>query len=346
VFHYDLPPERIAQRPVAGERSASRLLNATGETLLDQQVAELPRLLRSGDLLLLNDTKVRPCRFFPPELPSSEVFLIARCGDRSYRALARPLKRFSVGQAFALSQDMNAVVTHIERAAGEAVLELSAALTTDSLEELIEQQGVMPIPPYIREGRSDSEDRVRYQTVFAQAPGSIAAPTAALHFTEELLTNVRAAGAEIRFLTLHVGLSSILSLERQTGSGKVGSERFVVPKDTFDSIRRAKAEKRRVIGVGTTVTRATESLSESDWRGDYDFAERDTDLFIQPGFTFKVLDLLMTNFHQPGSTHLTLVSAFAGEERIRAAYEHALQSGYRFLSYGDSMLLSRCGREM
>jgi S-adenosylmethionine:tRNA ribosyltransferase-isomerase len=332
-FLYDLPEEQIAQRPAP--RGSSRLLVVGEDELVDRKVSELVEILEPGDLLLLNDTKVLAARFFPKEV--EEILLLEALSPGIFRALARPLRRLKVGQSLVLSRTI--IATVVEIGAGEAVLRLEA---DGNLEAEIEETGSVPIPPYIRQGRSDRLDRDQYQTVFAKNPGSIAAPTASLHLTDEMLGELQTRGVQINYITLHVGESSILSVARQIESkGSVSAEKFVIPIDTFRAISRTKERGGRIVGVGTTVARAVESLTPADWQGAYDFSFRSTELFISEGFEFNILDYLMTNFHLSGSTHLSLVCAFAGTEQMLRAYQHAVSSGYRFLSYGDSSLLRR-----
>lgn len=336
AFEYELPPGQIAQRPCP--RGRARLLLVEQGGLQDRLVVDLPELLQAGDLLILNDTRVRAARFFPKEV--EEVLLLEETSPSTFRALARPLKRLKPGQKLSLSDTVMARV--LEILSGEALLLLESS---GDLYSEIERTGFVPIPPYIRNGRADEQDREQYQTVFAKTPGSIAAPTASLHLTEEILGELAGRGVEIRYITLHVGESSILSVQRQLESkGSVQAEKFIIPPETFEAVKRVRNRQGRIVGVGTTVARAVESLTPQEWEGAYEFSLRPTALFISEGFQFQVLDYLMTNFHLSGSTHLSLVSAFAGRERMVTAYEHAVREGYRFLSYGDSSLLKRKDR--
>lgn len=342
AFEYNLPDSQIAQRPVEGERTNARLLVVDNDSLLDRHVYELPELLSDNALLVMNDTKVVASRFFPEE-GLDEVFLLRRIDDHGrYHAIGRPFRKVREGSEVRLSPHLQGTIQ--EKRDGEFIIELRVVNSNESLDELLSREALVPIPPYIRGGHSDDRDRETYQTVFASHPGSIAAPTAALHFTESLFQQLEARGVELLFLTLHVGAASILPVERQLQQGGVAEEEFVIPERTFAAIRQARETGREIVAVGTTVTRALESLSPEEWAGGYDFQPRFSDLFIQPGFRFQIVDRLMTNFHQSGSTHLSLVSAFAGLETMRTAYAHAVKTGYRFLSYGDSSLLSRAGR--
>jgi S-adenosylmethionine:tRNA ribosyltransferase-isomerase len=334
AFQYELPRELIAQRPVEGDRSQARMLHYRHPfTIRDRHVSELTDILRPGDLLVLNDTKVHASRFLlNGEL--EEVFLLNHLEANRFIALARPLKKCREGMELQLSANLRCRVLKVGE--GDVTVEVFRKDRAAHVAETIANEGLVPIPPYIRGGQSDVNDRESYQTVFAENVGSIAAPTAALHFTEALLRALEESGVEICYLTLHVGASSILSVERQLHSGGVGEESFAIPMKTFEALKRAKSFGRRIVAVGTTVTRALESLSDGDWRGDYDFSFRKTKLFIQPGFAFKTINSLMTNFHQSGSTHLALVSAFCGIESVKLAYAHAISERYRFFSYGDS----------
>ena len=343
MFKYFLPPDLIAARPVSGERDHARLLvSGASDELQDKYVYDLPAQIEPGTLLLLNDTKVLSCRFFPEEIVGSEIFLVSSQAKNHYRALARPKKKFKTNLKFQLSPSITALVVKDDP---EIILELSSSSNPTALEKLIELEGNIPIPPYIRKGRSDADDHRTYQTVFALNPGSVAAPTASLHFTKKLLTKLETNGVIIKFLTLHVGLHSILPLARQldgdASTKKVEPEEFMIPEETLAEIVKAKKNKTPIMAVGTTVTRAVESLTDAELAGDYDFKFRPSYLFIQPGFKFRVLDRLMTNFHLSGSTHLSLVSAFHGEEKIKKVYQHAVDKRYRFYSYGDSMLLDK-----
>ena len=373
-FHYHLPPERIAQRPSGykGERSDSRLLHAhfrkgddcqlvaDSDLFSDRKVVELPEILRRGDLLLLNNSQVVPCRFFIGDAGSPrELFFLKRIAAAEegsstrdgqnvggvWECLARPMRRFKPGAKFTLSNREKLEAEVLGRdASGERLL-VRVTSTDDNLvnseiESRLSAAGSMPIPPYIRGGVADDSDRELYQTVLASESGSIAAPTAGLHFTPELLQEIESKGVEVKTVTLHVGLASLQQVDFSPTSvaPPVPVERFKVSPETFASIAAAKSEGRRVIGVGTTVTRALESMAQMG--GEFvPGAWHDATIFITPGYKFQVIDLLMTNFHQPGTTHLLLVAALLGEVATARLYEHALQGDYRFLSYGDSVLI-------
>ncbi len=350
-LEYELPKERIAQQPAVrtGERSDARLLHARrlprGLTIDDRRVWELPQILRRGDLIVLNDSRVRPSRFFlklPETETKAEVLLLDRTSE-GWEALARPMRKFRDGMQFALSAGISATV--LGRTADGNRLRLSlAAMEEGSVDELIEREGAMPIPGYIRDGVAEESDRDFYQTVFARELGSVAAPTAGLHFTLPLLEELRAAGIEHEFLTLHVGLASFAPV-RDVSAHRMTNESYTIPLRCLEAIRRTKSGGGRVIVVGTTATRALESAALANpsivSAGSAEAISGSTELMIQPGFEFQIVDLLMTNFHQPLTTHLLLVAAFIGEEEIEEIYRHALAGEYRFLSYGDSMLLER-----
>jgi S-adenosylmethionine:tRNA ribosyltransferase-isomerase len=328
-FDYHLPPERIAQE--AAPRGESRLLvlDRTGPDR-HARVRDLPRLLRPGDLLVLNDTRVIPARLYGQRASGGrmEVLLIERRGEREWDALVKPGRRAQPGTAIGFDAGLSAEVMD-KREDGRHLLRFS-----EPVEPHLDRLGHIPLPPYIH--RPDTpEDRERYQTVYARHPGSVAAPTAGLHFNEELLREIESAGIEIARVTLHVGIGTFkpVSAER-TEEHRMESERYEIGEETAAALRRA----RRVVAVGTTVVRTLESAARD---GEVQPGSGSTALFITPGFRFQVVDALLTNFHLPRSTLLMLVSAFAGREKVLAAYEEAIREGYRFYSYGDAMLVER-----
>lgn len=362
-YDYDLPRERIAQWPVGreGARDDARLLvvrfskrGCSEATLSDERVRNLPQLLRRGDLLVLNDTQVLACRFYGRLEGNSgpvEVLLIRRVridGILSWEALAKPLRRFRCGVMVDFEGGGSAVVVGRDEKRGRVFLGPTGGERDEVLfGDKAGLKGRMPIPPYIRRGESEEEDRLLYQTVFAREAGSVAAPTAGLHFTKELLGRLNDCGIEAAFVTLHVGPASFLPVGQDDSRHRgVEAERYKVGIAATAAVERAKQSGRRVVAVGTTVTRALESFWLAREGGspiaegpNGETAYYSTDLFIEPGYEFRVVDCLITNFHQPRSTHLYLVSAFAGEDLTARAYRHALESDYRFLSYGDAMLL-------
>lgn len=353
-FSYQLPEERIAQRPVE-PREAARLLVLTpdrerGLFLEDSTFAALSEYLSAGDTLVLNNTRVRPARLFGRLVTGAQVelFLLESSSPLIWHCLGRPLKKMSVGTKL-LFGDFAAEV--VERTSDRSVLvRFFADDTHQDAEKLLAQALCMPIPPYIRSGRGDGRDAQDYQTVFAENEGSVAAPTAGLHFSELLLEQLKEKGVFIENLTLHVGAASFLPLyDEQTGTLQPPqAEDYVYSSAVLERLRRTQAEGGRVIAVGTTVVRALESIVRDSY---HEGETVSTDLFIQPGFGFRLVDALITNFHQPGTSHMLLVEAFldvlfstgqySGRDVLASSYAHALKEGYRFLSYGDGMLLQK-----
>lgn len=337
LFDFDLPPERIAQAPVH-PRDAARLL-VVGDRLADRIVRDLPELLVPGDLLVLNDTRVLPTRFAARrgDVPV-ELTLVEPVGDAAWWALARPGKRLRPGDRVDLAAELSAEV-RAKRPDGAVLLDF--ALAPDELTARIERHGAMPLPPYIRRPRGGSpEDRRDYQSIFARIDGSVAAPTASLHLTPALVEQLDARGIARAFVTLHVGLGTFAPVKvADTDAHQMHAERFAVPSGTVEAIDRTRAAGGRVVAVGTTVLRALETAAGEG--GMVRPGPGETRLFCTPGFRFRVVDRLLTNFHLPRSTLFMLVCAFAGTARMRAAYAHAIAGGYRFYSYGDACLLDR-----
>ncbi len=345
-FSYELPKDRIATRPTAhsGSRSDAKLLharrNADGKVVISDKVfRDLPDILKPGDLLVLNDTKVIPSRFFVKNLRTGgdvEVLLLAGGeGSSERRALGKPLRKLQDGDVLEFSKGISAKV--LGREDDGRVLVLEFLLCGEKLEKGLSEIGIMPIPPYIRDGRADEEDKEFYQTVFAKHAGSIAAPTAGLHFTKDIFSLLVERGIDISYVTLHVGRASFQPVTGDVNNYQMPVERFSIPRITQERIKKQKEARKRVIAVGTTVTRTLESWAKAGFSETEDFSQ--TELFIKPGFNFKVVDSLITNFHQPQTTHLLLVSALFGTEEVANLYQHALAGDYRFLSYGDSMYL-------
>jgi len=329
-FDYALPPELIAQAPLP-ERSASRLLHLEGAAWRDLAMRDLPSLLRAGDLLVFNDTRVLPARL-PARKPTGgrvEIFLERALADR--RALVQLRDAKSVRPAMLLATEGGEV-----RLIGRqgALWEIELPLPTH---EFFERHGRVPLPPYIRRAPEEA-DRERYQSLWARVPGAVAAPTASLHFDAPLLAALDAAGIERTWLTLHVGAGTFAPLRTdELAAHRLHSEYYELPAAAVAAIARARQRGGRVIAVGTTVARALESAADTEGRLEPTAGE--TTLFIRPGFHFRVIDALLTNFHLPQSTLLMLVAAFAGRETVLAAYAHAVSERYRFFSYGDAMLL-------
>lgn len=342
-FFYNLAIERIAQRPVHPPESAKMLCinRATGK-LTDSFFSELPNLLGAKDLLVFNNTKVIPARIFA-KLETGEdcEILLLRSGlNGVWTAMGRPMRQFLEGAKAVVNDSTRAVFgrrispqeveVHFENLASKEVIGQNEILSL----------GIMPIPPYIREGMADQSDEKDYQSIFAKISGSVAAPTASLHFSDSLIENIKRVGTRIEFVTLHVGAASFLSLKSDK-KGKImppSAERFVYSAKLLFKLKETKERGGRVIAVGTTVVRAVETMSRlsTDHR---EGEELDTKLFLTPGEELVAIDSLITNFHQPGTTHLLLVEALLGREKLETCYNHAINSGYRFLSYGDGMFI-------
>ncbi|HZV59160.1 MAG TPA: tRNA preQ1(34) S-adenosylmethionine ribosyltransferase-isomerase QueA [Candidatus Eremiobacteraceae bacterium] len=358
---YDLPTGQIAQRPL-DRRDGARLLVLDRESgsYQDRQFADFPALLRGDELLVFNNTRVIPARLLgrratarraafgdstgskndEPEIV--EVFLTRNLLNDEWKALVRPGKKVRVGERVLFGEGIleAEIVGHGER--GVRTLRFISH-SSDSVAHHLERFGHVPLPPYIE--RSDDEtDRERYQTVFAKNPGAIAAPTAGLHFTEETLRQIRERGCELCEITLHVGLGTFQPIRGETLEGhKMHEESYEISEDTVTKISAAYKAGRKILAVGTTSVRALEAAA---LRASEENSERvvlpgraEARLFITPGFRFRLVDALLTNFHLPQSTLLALVCAFAGRDKVMAAYTHAVEAGYRFYSYGDCMLL-------
>ncbi|TJZ78830.1 tRNA preQ1(34) S-adenosylmethionine ribosyltransferase-isomerase QueA [Chitiniphilus eburneus] len=334
-FDYFLPEHLIAQFPPA-ERGASRLMHVAATGAAHGWFRELPGLLRAGDVLVFNDTKVIKARLFGHKASGGAIeVLVERVLDtRNALAHVRASKAPKPGTRLVFD---GFEAEMVER---QGDLFLLRFLGERSVLERLEEAGRLPLPPYITH-TPDDEDARRYQTVYARDPGAVAAPTAGLHFTEALLDEIRALGVQTHFLTLHVGAGTFQPVRVDDIAQHVmHHERYSIPAATIEAIRAAKASGGRVIAVGTTSLRALEAASQEVLLGQ---PEGDTDIFITPGYRFRVVDRLITNFHLPKSTLLMLVSAFIGLDAMRAAYAEAVAREYRFFSYGDAMLLERAG---
>ena len=342
-YDFELPEALIAQHP-ATERSASRLLVVNDGGLSDQQFTDLPDLLNPGDLLVMNDTRVLRARFFGQKASGGKIeVMIERidAGGRSARAQIRASKSPKPGTRLRLADAFDAKVTGRE---GEFfVLTLPDEETRDFW-RLTETHGLLPLPPYITH-TPDAEDETRYQTVYAAHPGAVAAPTAGLHFDETMFAHLKAKGIETATVTLHVGAGTFQPVRVEDLDEHImHHEWYHLPEATTTAIAACRARGGKVVAVGTTSLRALESAAKYQGIAPGGFLHadsRETDLFIRPGYQFKVVDRLITNFHLPKSTLLMLVSAFAGYETMRSAYQHAIAERYRFFSYGDAMLLTR-----
>jgi S-adenosylmethionine:tRNA ribosyltransferase-isomerase len=333
-FDFELPEQLIAQIPLA-QRSASRLLHVAPDALHDLHFADVLDLLSPGDLLVFNDTRVLKARFYGVKETGGKVEVLVervlhnQAGQHSVLAQVRASKSPAAGSMIVLAEQFTVEV-------GERVGEFYTLHFPGDVFELIEAHGRLPLPPYITHA-ADAYDEQRYQTVYSRVPGAVAAPTAGLHFDEDLLARCRAKGVEFAYVTLHVGAGTFQPVRSENlAEHAMHSEWYTVPQATADAVQVAQARGRKVIAVGTTSLRALESASQS---GQLQAGSADTRLFITPGYAFHTVDRLITNFHLPKSTLLMLVSAFAGFERIRTVYAHAIAQHYRFFSYGDAMLL-------
>ena len=336
-FDYALPEELIAQTPIE-RRDASRLLcldKVTGE-FSHHHFYELPNFLKPGDCLILNNSRVLPARLLGKRLPGGgacEALLLIDRGEQTWECIVRPGKHLRAGARMSFGDgELTAEVTQVLEGGNRMVRFSYEGIFLEVLEHL----GKMPLPPYIRE---ELQDRERYQTVYSKVNGSAAAPTAGLHFTPELLGRIQEKGVKLGYVTLHVGLGTFRPVkEEDITDHDMHSEYCVIPQETADLINETKANGGRVICVGTTSCRTIESWAKED--GHMEASAGWTDIFIYPGYKFKVMDALVTNFHLPQSTLIMLVSALAGREHVLAAYEEAVRERYRFFSFGDAMFIS------
>ncbi len=342
-FDFDLPERLIATRP-ARPRSSSRLLVATPDALSDANAIDLPGFLKRGDRLVLNDTKVIPARLSGLRRRTGEAgatearieaTLLEPRADGTWGALLKPLKKVRDGEDISFSDDLSATVEGRE----DGTAHLRFNLSGDDFDAALAQAGAMPLPPYIESLRkADDKDREDYQTIWARQTGAVAAPTASLHFDDALIAALEKAGVEQSFVTLHVGAGTFLPVKTDDVSQhKMHAERGEITARAAEEINATRAAGGRIVPVGTTAMRLIETAAAPDgtlsaWTGA-------TDIFITPGYEFRIADALMTNFHLPKSTLMMLVSAFLGTERIRDVYAHAIAQDYRFFSYGDASLL-------
>jgi len=336
-FYYDLPEELIAQTPTE-DRTASRLLVVDKKSgrYEDKHFRDIGQYLKSGDLLVVNNTRVIPARLLGVRADTGtpvEILLLKRIDENHWETLARPGKKVREGRKFVFIEN------ELE-AECEAVLESGNRIMRFDFdgvwEEVLDKAGIVPLPPYIHEKLDDPE---RYQTVYSKDPGSAAAPTAGLHFTEELLDSLKAAGVDVAELTLHVGLGTFRPVKSdEIEDHEMHSEWYDFPAEAAEKINAARKSGRRIISVGTTSTRVLETVAGND--PEMKPASGYTNIFIYPGYKFKCIDSLITNFHLPESTLIMLVSALAGRENILAAYKHAVDERYRFFSFGDAMFIT------
>ncbi len=351
VFDFDLPKERIALRPVV-PRDAARMLEVAPDGVADRVVGDLPALLRDGDVLVFNNTRVIPARLTGRRLgrgeaaPKIEVTLHQRLASNRWAAFAKPGRKLAVGDLIRFGDDGTACfagsldATVMTKGEGGEI-ELAFDKDGPVLDEAVAQLGIMPLPPYIASQRpADDQDKSDYQTIYSEKDGAVAAPTAGLHFTEQLMERLAAAGVRCEFLTLHVGAGTFLPVKAEdTKEHHMHSEWGEVAGEVAERLNACRASGGRLVAVGTTSLRLLESAADAEGRV-HPFSGS-TDIFITPGYQFRAVDLLLTNFHLPRSTLFMLVSAFCGLDRMQAAYAYAIANTYRFYSYGDACLLHR-----
>ncbi len=336
LFDFQLPNEQIALRPVS-PRDSARMLLVNGGTIDNAHVCDLPGLLQQGDVLVFNDTRVIPGRLTGKRGDAKmQVTLHKRETDVVWRVFAKPAKKARLGDVInfdGLEAEVTAVGEDGERT-------LAFRLQDEAMGEALESHGVMPLPPYIAAQRAvDEADKSDYQTIYAEKDGAVAAPTAGLHFTPDLLERLKVKGVHFAHVTLHVGAGTFLPVKVQnTDDHKMHSEWGEISPDTAELLNEVRQNNGRIVAVGTTSLRLLESAAADD--GAIEPFSGDTDIFITPGYRFKAVDMLMTNFHLPKSTLFMLVSALAGMQEMQSAYEYAIDNGYRFYSYGDSSLLT------
>jgi S-adenosylmethionine:tRNA ribosyltransferase-isomerase len=351
LFDFELPAERIALRP-ASPRDAARMLVVEADgSLRDQDVAELPQWLRPGDQLVVNDTKVISAQLSGRRIgretePKIEATLIKRIDGSRWHALARPARKLVEGDRIRFGNEgkvclLGHLDAEVERKGGEGEVTLSFSFHGPALDQAIADLGATPLPPYIASRRApDDRDVGDYQTMFAQHEGAVAAPTAGLHFTPRLEAALRARDVGFNRVTLHVGAGTFLPVKAEDTAGhRIHAEWGSLSAETAERLNAARAQGGRIVAVGTTSLRLLESAARED--GAIAQFKGDTAIFITPGYRFRAVDILMTNFHLPRSTLFMLVSAFSGLDTMQRAYAHAVASGYRFYSYGDACLLFR-----
>ncbi len=331
-FNIDIPIESIAQTPLK-DRSSSKLLHLKGDVTDDQNFSDIPQLLKKHDLLILNNTKVLPARLFGNKVSGGkvEIFFERLLSEMSFLAQLKFSGKVHIGTEIIINDDIVLKIKKREQ-------QFFTIMSNSPVMDILYSDGLTPLPPYIKRGPNE-EDRNRYQTVFAKKEGAVAAPTAGLHFTNDILDEIKEKGTSIGELTLHVGAGTFAPLRsEQIESKKLHEEYFEVDQKLCEQIKAAKANDGRIIAVGTTVVRALESLMQ---KNGIEPINDKTDIFITPGFNFELVDAMITNFHLPESSLIMLVSAFAGRETILKSYQHAVDNGYRFYSYGDSMFIDR-----
>jgi S-adenosylmethionine:tRNA ribosyltransferase-isomerase len=347
LFDFELPADRIALRPASPRDSARMLVVPENGEFEDRCVLDLPNDLRSGDALVVNDSRVIHARLSGRRLRGAssanvEATLIERLDATRWRALMRPAKKLAICDRIRFVGHDGELDACVEAKGDDGEITLAFDLHGPALDAAVERAGVMPLPPYIAGKRSaDARDETDYQTIFAREAGAVAAPTAGLHFTPRLLAAIEARGVSLHRVTLHVGAGTFLPVKAEdTIRHKMHKEFARLDAETAAALNEARANGGRIIAVGTTALRVLESAADESGRL-APYAAR-TGIFITPGYRFRAVDMLLTNFHLPRSTLFMLVAAFAGLERMKSAYAHAIASGYRFYSYGDACLLQRC----
>jgi S-adenosylmethionine:tRNA ribosyltransferase-isomerase len=351
LFDFELPPERIALRPAVPRDAARLLVVRPGGALEDRGVRDLPDLLNPGDVLVVNDTRVIPARLTGRRIgrdtePKIEATLTERLDGSRWRAFVRPAKKLAAGDVVRFGEEgkvcfLGQLDATVEGKGDGGEVTLSFAFHGPVLDQAIAERGDMPLPPYIASKRKpDDRDRADYQTLFAHDDGSVAAPTAGLHFTAELTAKLAARGVAVHKVTLHVGPGTFLPVHAEdTSDHRMHAEHAVISAATADALNAVHARGGKVVAVGSTALRTIESAADDS--GTIRPFAADTSIFITPGYRFKAVDVMMTNFHLPRSTLFMLVSAFCGLDVMKRAYAHALAEGYRFYSYGDASLLFR-----
>jgi S-adenosylmethionine:tRNA ribosyltransferase-isomerase len=357
LFDFQLPPERIALAPASPREAARMLVLSADGAAHDHRIGDLPDFIRPGDAIVVNDTRVIAARLSGIRVRGDsvahiEATLIKRIDGSRWRAFVRPAKKLSLGERIRFGETsesmaclLGALDAEVEEKGEGGEVTLSFAFHGAALNEAIERLGEMPLPPYIAARRApDAGDRADYQTLFADEPGAVAAPTAGLHFTPELVARVEAAGATLHKVTLHVGAGTFLPVKvDETQDHVMHAEWGRIDATTAAALNAARAKGGRIVAIGTTSLRLLESAADA--AGNIQPFAEETSIFITPGYRFRAVDVLLTNFHLPRSTLFMLVSAFAGLEPMKRAYAHAVEAGYRFYSYGDACLLTRGGAE-
>lgn len=335
-FNYHLPEDRIAQTPLPNRCDSKMLvMNKTNGDLEETVFKDITKYLKKGDCLVLNDTKVIPARLIGEKIDTKavvEVLLLKNIENNLWEALSRPFKRLHVGTIISFGNDLLKARVVEKKTEGIILIEF---IYEGIFMEILEKLGTMPLPPYIHE---KLQDQTRYQTVYAKYNGSAAAPTAGLHFTKELLQQVESLGVELIYVTLHVGLGTFRPVEvNDITEHKMHSEYYILNEEAAEKLNKAKKENRNIYAVGTTSTRVLETVMQK--YNSFKASSGNTDIFIYPGYTFKAIDGLITNFHLPKSTLLMLVSALSSKEFILNAYQYAIEHDFRFFSFGDAMFI-------